>query len=61
MSSVPKALALTDMYLPQLRIHVEIDEGQHFGSGGERLEGDVVRETDIINATGRDTAHYSRR
>lgn len=27
----PDGIALTDMYFPQLKVHVEIDEGHHFG------------------------------
>jgi hypothetical protein len=40
--------ALTDLYLPQIAFHVEIDEGYHKGV----LELETVREADIIDATG---------
>lgn len=50
--SSPDKRALTDMYFPQLKIHIEVDEGHHFDSGGERVHQDAVREADIINATG---------
>ncbi len=42
------ARALTDMYFPQLGIHIEVDEGFH----KSQIEGDRLREADIINATG---------
>lgn len=44
----PEGRALTDMYFPQLQIHIEIDEGHH----KLQLEIDKLREADIINATG---------
>lgn len=43
--------ALTDMYFPQLQLHIEVDEPPHFGSNGKQVEHDVVRQKDIINAT----------
>jgi very-short-patch-repair endonuclease len=43
-----KRRALTDLYLPQISFHVEIDEGYHKSIG----EADKVREADIIDATG---------
>jgi hypothetical protein len=48
----PEGIALTDLYFPQLKIHVEIDEGQHFLKDGTRVLQDKIREADIINATG---------
>lgn len=47
----PSGRALTDLYFPQINLHVEILEGHHF-ENGEQLERDFVREADIINATG---------
>lgn len=44
----PSGKALTDMYFPQLEIHIEVDEGFH----KKRIEMDKLREADIINATG---------
>lgn len=46
----PEGRALTDLFFPQLGIHVEVDEGQHFTI--ENIKADKVREADIINATG---------
>lgn len=40
--------ALTDMYFPQLGIHVEVDEGYH----KDNVESDKVREYDIVSITG---------
>ncbi|ANF83119.1 restriction endonuclease [Acinetobacter sp. NCu2D-2] len=55
-------IALTDLYFPQLGIHIEVDEGHHFislqHSNHPRLshvlqkETDAIREQDIINVTG---------
>lgn len=42
--------ALTDMYFPQLGIHIEIDEGYH----KDNIINDKVREQDIISITGHD-------
>ncbi|MBB6715569.1 AbaSI family restriction endonuclease [Clostridium gasigenes] len=39
--------ALTDMYFPQINLHVEVDEGQHKNN----IEADEIREADIINIT----------
>jgi very-short-patch-repair endonuclease len=44
----PNGKALTDMYFPQLDIHIEVDEGFH----KKQFELDKLREADIINATG---------
>ena len=46
--SRPDSRALTDMFFPQLQIHIEIDEGHH----KKQIEWDKLREVDIINATG---------
>ena len=43
----PNGRALTDMFFPQLKIHIEIDEEQH----KKNIEWDKLREVDIINAT----------
>lgn len=43
--------ALTDLYFPQINLHIEIDEGHHFNNG-EKVKADLVREADIIRATG---------
>ena len=48
----PEGRALTDMYFPQIQLHIEVDEGQHFNSKGLQIDEDAVRELDIINATG---------
>ena len=39
--------ALTDLYFPQLGLHVEVDEAHHKA----QLRADAQREADIINAT----------
>jgi len=39
--------ALTDMYFPQLGIHIEIDEGHH----KTNIESDKAREEDIVRVT----------
>lgn len=44
----PSGIALTDMYFPQLKVHIEIDEGHH----KLQIDTDKVREADIINITG---------
>ena len=51
--------ALTDIYFPQFRIHLEVDERHHFinpESDGleapKRIEADVLRERDIVQQTG---------
>ena len=59
--------ALTDLFLPQIRLHIEVDEGHHFVragrefkrisergdiiSGQQYVEADRIREADIVNAT----------
>lgn len=43
----PEGHALTDMYFPQLKLHIEIDEPFH----KKQVELDIDRETDIIQAT----------
>ncbi len=43
----PNGHALTDMYFPQLDIHIEVDELHH----KKQQELDINRETDIIQAT----------
>lgn len=43
----PEGYALTDMYFPQLKIHIEVDERFHLG----QKELDSCREADIINVT----------
>lgn len=44
----PEGRALTDMYFPQLKIHIEVDEGfHHFNATADK-----IREADIVNATG---------
>ncbi|MEJ7847856.1 MAG: AbaSI family restriction endonuclease [Pyrinomonadaceae bacterium] len=40
--------AMTDMYFPQLGLHIEIDEPHHL----KYVAADQLREADIINATG---------
>jgi hypothetical protein len=63
-----KKIALTDLYFPQLGIHVEVDEGHHFLKNSKidysstptdeiiysisQTESDAMREEDIINITG---------
>lgn len=44
----PEGRAMTDMYFPQLGIHIEVDEGHHKA----RIEADKHREADIVDATG---------
>ncbi|GAB4093555.1 hypothetical protein GCM10028786_24820 [Flaviaesturariibacter terrae] len=46
--SRPGGHALSDLYFPQLGIHVEVDEAHHKNS----VELDSIREADIVNATG---------
>ncbi len=46
--SRPGGRAVTDMFFPQLEIHVEVDEGFQ----KKRIDADKLREADIINATG---------
>lgn len=44
--------AMTDMFFPQINLHVEVDEGHHFDIEGNQVNADLVRDADIINATG---------
>lgn len=46
--SRPEGRAMTDMFFPQLEIHIEIDEGFH----KYHIDADKLREMDIVNATG---------
>ncbi|MEW6996239.1 AbaSI family restriction endonuclease [Colwelliaceae bacterium BS250] len=46
----PKGRALTDLFFPQLGLHVEVDEEHHFTP--ENVESDKIRQADIVNATG---------
>lgn len=39
--------ALTDMYFPQLGLHVEVDEPHHH----RQISEDIIREQDIVNVT----------
>ena len=52
----PEGRALTDLYFPQLGLHVEVNESQHFRKNefnvNEHIEEHKIREADIINATG---------
>jgi len=48
--SRPEGRALTDLFFPQLGLHIEVDEGQHFTE--QNIEADKIREADIVNATG---------
>lgn len=45
--SRPETRALTDLYFPQLALHVEVDEPHHKAN----IEADKLREADIVNAT----------
>ncbi|NOR63635.1 MAG: hypothetical protein GQ535_14220 [Rhodobacteraceae bacterium] len=42
--------ALTDLYFPQLRIHIEVDEGHH--RRHENIRADKIRSRDIVNRSG---------
>lgn len=44
----PNGRALTDMYFPQIKLHIEINELHH----KKQVNQDAAREADIINATG---------
>lgn len=44
----PEGFALTDLYFPQFRLHIEIDEPHHDGEQNKIL--DENRELDVINA-----------
>lgn len=46
----PKGRALTDLFFPQLQIHIEVFEKFH--AKDENIIFDNIREADIINATG---------
>lgn len=41
--------ALTDMYFPQLNLHIEIDEGYH--QSPDQTQKDRIRERDIVSIT----------
>jgi len=43
----PEGRALTDLFFPQIRLHIEVDEEHHKAN----IEDDKVREADIVNAT----------
>ena len=43
----PEGHALTDLYFPQLSIHIEVDEEHHKSN----IHNDKIREADIVNAT----------
>lgn len=45
--SRPMGRAMTDLYFPQIGVHIEVDEGFH----KKQIDADKVREADIINAT----------
>ncbi|MGK0248057.1 MAG: very-short-patch-repair endonuclease [Oleispira sp.] len=45
--SRPEGRALTDLFFPQLAIHVEVDEPHHKSN----VDVDSIREADIVNAT----------
>ncbi|MFD1315252.1 AbaSI family restriction endonuclease [Namhaeicola litoreus] len=47
--------ALTDMYFPQLALHIEIDEPFH----KKQIESDLNRETEIIQATNHEVRRIS--
>ena len=39
---------LTDLYFPQLKLHIEVDENHHI----QNEKADKLRSTDIVNVTG---------
>ena len=41
---------LTDLYFPELKLHIEVDERHHI----QNEESDKLRSTDIVNVTGHD-------
>lgn len=43
----PEGYALTDMYFPQLHLHIEVDEPHH----KKQIDADLLREQDIIGVT----------
>lgn len=47
--SRPDGRAMTDMFFPQLKLHIEVDEGYH--KKDKQIEWDKLREIDIINIT----------
>ncbi len=47
-----KKFALTDLYFPQLGIHVEVDEAHHFSADAK--EADAMRTRDIVSQIGGD-------
>lgn len=49
----PKGRALTDMYFPQINLHIEVDEIHHLN----QQEQDKLRDLDIINATNHTIEH----
>lgn len=53
----PEGRALTDMYFPQLHMHIEIDEEFH----KMQIQSDKIREADIINATGHEILRVDAR
>jgi len=44
----PNGIALTDLFFPQINLHIEVDEGHHKAN----INTDKLREFDIISATG---------
>jgi len=45
--TLPEGRALTDLFFPQLSLHIEVDEEHH----KTNIESDKAREADIVNAT----------
>jgi very-short-patch-repair endonuclease len=45
--SRPEGRALTDLFFPQINLHIEVDEPYHIAN----IMNDKIREADIINAT----------
>jgi very-short-patch-repair endonuclease len=43
----PEGRALTDLFFPQVNLHIEVDEPYH----KDNIENDKIREADIVNAT----------
>ncbi len=43
----PDGVALTDLYFPQISLHIEVDEEHHKAN----FKADQLREADIVNAT----------
>jgi very-short-patch-repair endonuclease len=46
------SFALTDLFLPQFKLHIEVDEPQHFTKESFYKESDAIREADIVSSTG---------